>query len=118
MQGDKHSISKGITPKKKKKVLSPLLGWQEKIVDVSLWGQGQDSTFRDNLSYSFRIPVPTPDSSSESPGELAKDTTPLDSSQRFRLSMREVGPRTLFLISNLGIFTTARVWGPGSTGSL
>lgn len=103
---------------KKKKFSPHCWSWQKNIVDVSLWGQGQDSTFRDNLSYSFRITVPTPDSSSESPGELAKDTTPLDSSQRFRLSTCEVGPGTLFLISNLGIFTMAQVRGPGSTGSL
>lgn len=110
---------KELHQKKKKEKFSPhCWSWQEKIVDVSLWGQGQDSTFRDNLSYSFRITVPTPDTSSESPGELAKDTTPLDSSQRFRQSTCEVGPRTLFLISNLGIFTMAQVWGPGSAGSL
>lgn len=94
IHGDKYSISKGNTSQK---VLSALQELARKIIDgdkcnISHLGKS-------NLNYSLRI---TSDSSSESPGEFDKATTPQDPSQRF--SMSEVGTRTLFLINPLGIF--------------
>lgn len=78
--------------------------WQKKLYMSLYEDKCKIAPLGENhLSYSFRITIHKSDSSSESPGELVKDTAPQEPFQGFRVCL-SLGPGLYFYNKLLGDF--------------